>query len=86
MRPTTVWHRDGWAWICPTCATSEAGFVMEHHARTIADEHVRAHTPDMTSSAFGHPQISPSDPQVQRAPIAQLALHSVEREPRKVTV
>lgn len=76
MRPLTVWHRTGWAWICPECAASESDFVMEHHARTIADEHVRTHRPELTSSTF----VEPHEESPVYDPIpAQLVLQSVER-------
>jgi hypothetical protein len=77
MRPVTLWHRTGWAWICPLCAASETDFGMEHHARTIADEHVRTHTPEMTSSAWTTPPTPPAD----RDPVvARMVLASNERE------
>ena len=43
----TVFRHDGsWCWLCPVCATSESGFDLEHHARTIGDEHLVAHAHD----------------------------------------
>lgn len=50
-RPVTLFHRDGWAWLCPICATSATGYLAEHHARTIADEHVATHQPDLAGAS-----------------------------------
>lgn len=47
MLTLTVRHTDGWAYLCPTCGATEAGFALEHYARTIGDEHRLTHVDDL---------------------------------------
>lgn len=51
VRPDVLYHRGGWAYLCPVCAGSETGFTHEHHARTIGDEHVRHHLADLDGAS-----------------------------------